>query len=89
MCVIESKGEGHSTMQYELHSIVDLLQGVQIIREMVGELELELVGNLGPKLLWEAAGKGSALFCSGDMIFHNQKSGHSDKLPVVLSQISK
>ena len=56
---------------------------------MVGELELELVSDLGPKLLWEATGKGSALFCGGDMIFGNQKSGHSDELPVVLSQISE
>ena len=76
-------------MQYKLHGIMDLLQGIQIVREMVGELELESVGNLGPKLLWEAMGEGSALFCSGDMIFHNQKSGHSNKLPVVLPQISK
>ena len=56
---------------------------------MVRELELELVSDLGPKLLWEAVGKGSALFCGRDMIFHNQKGGHSDKLPVVLSQIGK
>ena len=40
---------------------------------MVEELELELVSNLGPKLLWEAMGEGSALFCGGDMIFHDQK----------------
>ena len=76
-------------MQYKMCGVVDLLQGIQIIREMVGELELESVGDLGPKLLWEAAGEGSALFCSGDMIFGNEKSGHSNKLPVVLSQISK
>ena len=56
---------------------------------MFGELELESVSDLGPKLLWEATGEGLALFCGGDMIFHNQKSGHDDKLPVVLSQISK
>ena len=56
---------------------------------MVRELELESVGDLGPKLLWEAVGEGLALFCSGDTIFRDQKSGHSDKLPVVLSQISK
>ena len=76
-------------MQYEPHSIVDLLQGIQIVGEMVRELELESVGNLGPKLLWEAAGEGSALFCGGDTIFCDQKSGHSDKLPVVLPQIGK
>ena len=64
---------------------MDLLQGIWIVRE----LELESVSDLGPKLLWEAMGKGSAVFCSRDMIFHNQKSGHSDKLPVVLSQIGK
>ena len=52
---------------------MDLLQGIWIVGEMVGELELELVSNLGPKLLWEAMGEGSALFCSGDMIFHDQK----------------
>ena len=88
-CVIESEGEGCGTMQYELCGVVDLLQGIWIIGEMVGELELESVGDLGPKLLWEAAGKGSALFCGGDTIFHDQKSGHSDKLPVVLPQIGK
>ena len=68
---------------------MDVLQGIWIIGEMVGELELESVSDLGQKLLGEAVGKGSALFCSGDMIFCDQKSGHSDKLPVVLSQISK
>ena len=68
---------------------MDLLQGIQIVREMVGELELESVSDLGPKLLWEAAGRGLDLFCGGDMIFCDQKSGHSDKLPVVLSQIGK
>ena len=68
---------------------MDFLQGIQITREMVGELELESVSNLGLKLLWEAVGEGSALFCGGDMIFRDKKSGHSDKLPVVLSQISK
>ena len=68
---------------------MDLLQGIWIVREMVGELELELVSNLGPKLLWEAAGEGSALFCGGGMIFGNQKSGHSNELSVVLSQISE
>ena len=68
---------------------MELLQGIRIVREMVGELELESVDNLGPKLLWEAAGEGSALFCGGDTIFGNQKSGHSDELPVVLSQISE
>ena len=68
---------------------MDLLQGIQIIGEMFGELELESVSDLGPKLLWEAMGEGSALFCGGDTIFGDQKSGHSDELPVVLSQISK
>ena len=68
---------------------MDLLQGIQIVGEMVGELELELVSDLGPKVLWEATGEGSALFCSGDTIFHNRKGGHSDKLPVILSQIGK
>ena len=56
---------------------------------MVGELELESVSDLGPKVLWEAAGEGSALFCGGNTIFGDQKSGHSDELPVVLSQISE
>ena len=60
-----------------------------MVGEMVGELELESVSDLGPKLLWEAMGEGSALFCGGDTIFGNQKSGHSNKLPVVLSQIGK
>ena len=55
---------------------MDLLQGIWIIEEIVGELELELVRDLGQKLLWEAMSKGLALFCSGDMIFCNQKSGH-------------
>ena len=68
---------------------MDLLQGIQIVGEVVGELELKSVSDLGPKLLWEATGEGSALFCSGDTIFGDQKSGHSDELPVVLSQISK
>ena len=89
VCVIKSKGEGCGTVQYKLCGIVDLLQGIQIIGEIVRELKLELVGDFGPKLLWEAMGKGSALFCSGDMIFQDQKSGHSDKLPVVLPQIGK
>ena len=87
--VIKSEGEGCGTVQYKPCGIVDLLQGIRIIREIVRELKLELVGDLGPKLLWEAVGKGSALFCSGDMIFRDQKSGHSDKLPVVLPQIGK
>ena len=56
---------------------------------MVGKLELESVSDLGPKLLWEAAGEGSALFCSRDTIFGDQKGGHSNKLSVVLSQIGK
>ena len=68
---------------------MDLLQGIWIVGEVVGELELKSVSDLGPKLLWEATGEGSALFCSGDTIFGDQKSGHSDELPVVLSQISK
>ena len=68
---------------------MDLLQGIRIIGEMVRELELESVSNLGPKLVWEAMGKGSALFCGRNTIFHNQKGGHGDKLPVVLSQIGK
>ena len=68
---------------------MDLLQGIRIVGEMVGELELESVSDLGPKLLWEATGEGSALFCGGNMIFGDQKSGHSNELPVVLSQISK
>ena len=84
-CVIKSEGKGCSTMQYKPCSVVDFLQGIQII----GELELESVGDLSPKLLWEATGKGMALFCSGNVIFHDQKCGHSDKLPVVLSQIGK
>ena len=49
--------------------VVDLLQGIRIIGEMVGELELELASDLGPKLLWEATGKGLALFSGGDTIF--------------------
>ena len=72
-------------MQYEPCGIVDFLQGIWI----VGELELELVSNLTPKLLWEATGEGSALFCGGDTIFHDQKGHHCNKLPVVLSQIGK
>ena len=56
---------------------------------MVRELELESVSNLGPKLLWEAVGESSALFCGIDMIFGDEKSGHSDELPVLLSQISE
>ena len=68
---------------------MDLLQGIWIIMEMIRELELELVSDLGPKFLWEAAGKGSALFCSRDTIFHDQKGHHCNKLPVVLSQIGK
>ena len=52
-------------MQYKPHGVMDLLQGIQIVRE----LELESVGDLGPKLLWEAMGEGLALFCSGDTIF--------------------
>ena len=47
-----------------IHSFV----GIRIIRELVGELELEWVSDLGPKLLWKATGKGSALFCSGDTV---------------------
>ena len=68
---------------------MDLLQGIRIVGEMVRELELKSVSDLGPKLLWEATGEGSALFCGGNMIFGDQKSGHSDELPVVLSQISE
>ena len=68
---------------------MDLLQGIQIVGEMVGELELESVSDLGLSLLWVAVGKGLALFCGGDTIFGNQKSGRSDKLPVVLFQISE
>ena len=68
---------------------MDLLQGIWIVREMVRELELKSVSDLGPKLLWEATGEGSALFHGGNTIFGDQKSGHSDELPVVLSQISE
>ena len=56
---------------------------------MVGELELKSVSDLRPKLLREGVGEGLALFCSGDTIFGDEKSGHSDELPVVLSQISE
>ena len=66
-----------------------LLQGIRIVGEVIGELELKSVSDLGPKLLWEATGEGSALFCGGDTIFGDQKGGHSDELPVVLSQISE
>ena len=68
---------------------MDLFQGIRIVGKMVRELELRSVSDLGPKLLWEAMGEGSALFCGGNMIFGDQKSGHSDELPVVLSQISE
>ena len=68
---------------------MDLLQGIQIVGEMVGELELELVSDLGPKLVWEATGEGSALFCGVDVTFCNQKGGHCDKPPVILPQIGK
>ena len=68
---------------------MDLLQGIRIVGEVVGELELKSVSDLRPKLLWEATGEGSALFCGGNTIFGDQKSGHSDELPVVLSQISE
>ena len=64
---------------------MDLLQGIQVIGEMVRELELELVGNLTPKLLWEAAGKGAALFCGRNAVFHNEKGCYCDKLPVVFA----
>ena len=70
-------------MQHKPRGIMDFLQCIWIIGEMVRELELELVSDLGPKFLWKAMGKGSALFCSRDMIFHDQKSGHSDKLVTI------
>ena len=88
----KAKIEGYMSVSDEeahQHGIVDLLQVIRIVREMVGELELKLVSDLGPKLLWEAMGEGSALFCGGNTIFGDQKSGHSDELPVVLSQISE
>ena len=50
---------------------MDLLQGIWIVGEMVGELELKSVSDLGPKLLWETTGEGSALFCAGDTIFRD------------------
>ena len=61
VCVIKNEGKGCSAVQYEPCGIMDLLQGIWIIGEMVRELELELVSDLGPKLLWEAVGKSSAL----------------------------
>ena len=54
-------------MQYKLHGVMDLLQGIWVIGEVVRELELESVGNLTPKLLWEAAGEGMAFFHGGDV----------------------
>ena len=60
-----AKIEGYmSVSDEEAHQrgVVDLLQGIRIIGEMVRELELESVSDLGPKLLWEAAGEGLALF---------------------------
>ena len=52
---------------------MDLVQGIWIVREMVRELELKLVSNLCPKLLGEATGKGSALFCGRDTILAIRK----------------
>ena len=64
---------------------MDLLQGIQVVRGVVRELELELVGNLTPKLLWEATGKGMALFHGRDAIFHNEEGCYCNKLPVVFA----
>ena len=64
---------------------MDLLQGIWVIGEVVRELELELVGNLTPKLLWEAVGKGVALFHGRDVIFHDANGHYCDKLPVVFA----
>ena len=72
-------------MQYKPCGVMDLLQGIRVVGEVVRELELESVGNLTPKLLWEAAGKGTALFCSRDVIFNDEKGCYCGKLPVVFA----
>ena len=64
---------------------MDLLQGIWVIREVVRELELESMGNLAPKFLWEATGKGAALCHSGDALFHNEKGCYGNKLPVAFA----
>ena len=67
--VLSSVGSALAMGAIEPCGIVDLLQGIWIVGEMVGELELKSVSDLGPKLLWEATGEGLALFCGGNMIF--------------------
>ena len=48
-------------------------------------VRLESVGNLTPKLLWEATGEGAALFHGGDVTFHDEKGCYCGKLPVVFA----
>ena len=56
---------------------------------MVRKFELESVANLAPKLQWEGAGKGVALFRSGEVVFSNKERGDGDEISVILSQVGK
>ena len=52
---------------------------------MIGKFELESVANLAPKLQWEGAGEGAALFGGSEAVFHNKEHGDGNEISVVLS----
>ena len=87
-CVIESEGKGCGTMQYKPCSVMDLLQCIWIIVEMVRELELGRWATLAKSFCGKPQVK--AQLCSAvEIQFFTIRKVVSDKLPVVLPQISK
>ena len=69
--VIEHKREQHGPMEYKSRSLMDLLEGIWVIREVVREFELKSMGDFTPEFRWEATNEGTALLGSGDPVFHN------------------
>ena len=58
-------------MKYKLHSIMDLLKSIWVIREVVREFELKPMGDFTPEFGWEATNEGMTLLGSGDPAFCN------------------
>ena len=58
-------------MEYKSCSLMDLLKGIWVIREVVREFELKSMGDFTPEFRQEAANKGTALLGGGDLVFHD------------------
>ena len=56
-------------MEYKSCSLTDLLEGIQVIGEVVREFELKSMGDFTPEFGQEAMNKGAALLSSGDLVF--------------------